>query len=96
MPSPSPSNAPPPHLPDLAISARGLRKTYGGRRVVEALRGVDLDIPRGAIVGLLGPNGAGKSTFINILAGLVIKTAGQVTVWDFDIDRDGRRARSAI
>ena len=104
MPSPSSSNtrqprdqAPPSqHLPDLAIRARGLRKTYGGRRTVEALRGVDLDIPRGAIVGLLGPNGAGKSTFINILAGLVIKTAGQVTIWDFDIDRDGRRARSAI
>ncbi|MDP6691930.1 MAG: ABC transporter ATP-binding protein [Alphaproteobacteria bacterium] len=98
MPSPSSDNARrrQEHLPDLAVSARGLRKTYGGRRVVEALRGVDLDIPRGAIVGLLGPNGAGKSTFINILAGLVIKTAGQVTVWDFDIDRDGRRARSAI
>ena len=83
-------------LPDLAIRASGLRKTYGRKKPVEALRGVDLDIPRGAIVGLLGPNGAGKSTFINILAGLVIKTAGDVHIWDFDIDRDSRRARSAI
>ncbi len=83
-------------LPDLAIQTTGLRKTYGGRRAVEALRGVDLAIPRGAIVGLLGPNGAGKSTFINILAGLVVKTAGQVRIWDFDIDRDSRRARTAI
>lgn len=85
-----------PGLPGLAIETRGLRKTYGGRRAVAALRGIDLAIPRGAIVGLLGPNGAGKSTFINILAGLVIKTAGQVRIWDFDIDRDSRRARSAI
>lgn len=83
-------------LPDLAIRARGLRKTYGGSKKIEALRGVDLDIPRGAIVGLLGPNGAGKSTFINILAGLVIKSAGDVRIWDFDIDQDSRRARSAI
>jgi ABC-2 type transport system ATP-binding protein len=80
----------------LAIKARGLRKTYRGRKVVEALRGIDLDIPRGAIVGLLGPNGAGKSTFINILAGLVVKSGGEVGIWDFDIDRDGRQARSAI
>jgi ABC-2 type transport system ATP-binding protein len=83
-------------LPALAIQAHGLRKTYGGRRVVEALRGIDLAIPRGAIVGLLGPNGAGKSTFINILAGLVMKSAGTVKIWDFDIDRDSRRARGAI
>lgn len=88
-PSPEP-------LPDLAIKTRGLAKTYRGRKVVEALRGIDLDIPRGAIVGLLGPNGAGKSTFINILAGLVIKSGGEVGIWNFDIDRDGRQARSAI
>ena len=89
-----------PALPDLAIQARGLRKTYGARRGrpgrVEALRGIDLEIPRGAIVGLLGPNGAGKSTFINILAGLVVKSAGEVRIWDFDLDRDARRARGAI
>jgi ABC-2 type transport system ATP-binding protein len=48
------------------------------------------------IFGLLGPNGAGKSTLINILAGLVIKTAGSVTVWGIDIDRAPRQARSAI
>ena len=44
----------------------------------------------GEIFGLLGPNGAGKTTFINILAGTVIKTAGQVNVWGFDLDKNSR------
>jgi len=61
-----------------------------------ALDRVDLAIPRGAIFGLLGPNGAGKSTLINILAGLVIKTAGKAIVWGIDIDADARQARAAI
>jgi ABC-2 type transport system ATP-binding protein len=85
--------------PDAAISVRGLRKTYGGGRggpTKEALRGVDLDIPRGSIFGLLGPNGAGKSTFINILAGLVTKSAGTVRIWGFDQDKNPRQSRAAI
>ncbi|GAB4129530.1 MAG: ABC transporter ATP-binding protein [Rhodothalassiaceae bacterium] len=77
-----------------AISVRGLKKTYGGGKV--ALKGIDLDIPRGSIFGLLGPNGAGKSTFINILAGLVTKSAGEVMIWGFDIDRNPRNARASI
>ena len=92
--------------PPAAISARGLRKVYaphsgraGGRRGgsgKEALKGIDLDVPRGSFFGLLGPNGAGKSTFINILAGLVIKTEGRVTIWGHDLDRDNRNARASI
>ncbi|MEM8987233.1 MAG: ABC transporter ATP-binding protein [Pseudomonadota bacterium] len=85
--------------PDSAICARGLRKTYAGTQKSEpkeALKGVDLDVPRGSIFGLLGPNGAGKSTFINILAGLVTKTAGAATVWGFDIDKNPRQARASI
>ena len=62
----------------------------------EALKGVDLQIPRGSIFGLLGPNGAGKSTFINIFAGLVTKSAGTAKIWGVDIDKDPRRARAAI
>lgn len=82
-----------------AIRARGLRKTYAGTKKSppkEALKGIDLDVPQGSIFGLLGPNGAGKSTFINILAGLVNKTAGEVSVWGFDIDHNPRQARAAI
>ncbi|MBO6783101.1 MAG: ABC transporter ATP-binding protein [Alphaproteobacteria bacterium] len=84
--------------PDQAISARGLDKVYksDGSGDVHALRGVNLDIPRGGIFGLLGPNGAGKSTFINILAGLVVKSGGTAQVWGLDIDRDPRSARAAI
>ncbi|MCZ6589228.1 MAG: ABC transporter ATP-binding protein [Alphaproteobacteria bacterium] len=85
-------------LPALAISARGLDKVYrgDGGEAVHALKAIDLDVPRGCIFGLLGPNGAGKSTFINILAGLVIKTGGTARGWDIDIDRNARAARAAI
>lgn len=82
-----------------AIEIRGLVKTYGGRRgspEKQALKGIDLDIPRGSVFGLLGPNGAGKSTLINILAGLVVKTAGQVTIWGFDQDVNPRQSRASI
>ncbi|MFA5582216.1 MAG: ABC transporter ATP-binding protein [Paracoccaceae bacterium] len=82
-----------------AIEIKGLRKTYPAARNVppkEALRGVDLAIPVGSIFGLLGPNGAGKSTLINILAGLTIKTAGQVQIWGFDQDKNPRQSRAAI
>ena len=50
----------------------------------------------GEIFGLLGPNGAGKTTFINILAGTVIKTAGQVNVWGFDLDKNPRQVRASV
>ena len=84
---------------DAAISARNLRKVYAGRKKQPqkvALKGIDLDVPRGSVFGLLGPNGAGKSTFINILAGLVNKTSGEVKIWGFDIDRNPRQARASI
>jgi ABC-2 type transport system ATP-binding protein len=86
-------------LPADAVVVRGLDKTYaasGKRPPKEALRGVDLAIPRGSLFGLLGPNGAGKSTLINILAQLVVKTAGQVSVWGIDLDRYPRNVASAI
>ncbi|MEO0035184.1 MAG: hypothetical protein RLZZ501_1207 [Pseudomonadota bacterium] len=88
------SHSPRAVLPVAAVSVVGLTKVYrGGKR---ALDGVSLDVPRGAFFGLLGPNGAGKSTLINILAGLVIKTAGTVRIWDRDIDRTPRAAKAAI
>ncbi len=86
-------------LPEFAIEAKGLEKTYRGQRgspAVKALKGIDLAIPRGSFFGLLGPNGAGKSTFINILGGVVNKTGGTANIWGFDIDADPRNARGAI
>ncbi|MCZ0960128.1 ABC transporter ATP-binding protein [Paracoccus benzoatiresistens] len=82
-----------------AIEITGLRKTYaaqGNAPAKEALKGINLAIPAGSIFGLLGPNGAGKSTLINILAGLVNKSAGKVTIWGFDQDVNPRQSRAAI
>ena len=77
-----------------AIRIEGLSKTYSGGK--QALNDVSFDVPRGQIFGLLGPNGAGKSTLINILAGLVVKTGGKVTIWGFDIDERPRNAKRSI
>lgn len=85
--------------PESAIEVRGLRKVYrggGGLPPTIALKGLDLDIPRGSFFGLLGPNGAGKSTFINVLAGMVVKTEGIAKVWGFNIDKNPRNARVSI
>lgn len=80
-----------------AIQIEGLRKTYGsGATAKEALKGIDLTIPAGSVFGLLGPNGAGKSTLINILAGLVVKSAGKVTIWGWDQDVNPRQSRASI
>jgi ABC-2 type transport system ATP-binding protein len=86
-----------------AISIRNLVKRYaptgkgagsdGGKL---ALDDVSFDVPQGQIFGLLGPNGAGKSTLINILAGMVRKTAGHASIWGFDIDEHPRNAKRAI
>ncbi len=83
-----------------AISISNLDKTYKpagrGTEPKVALKDVSLTIPKGSIFGLLGPNGAGKSTMINIMAGLVMKSAGDVNIWGFDIERDPRNAKRAI
>ncbi len=86
-------------MTDNAIEIQGLQKTYaatGRSPAKEALKGLDLNIPRGSIFGLLGPNGAGKSTLINILAGLVTKSAGTVKIWGFDQDKNPRQSRASI
>jgi len=76
------------------ISISGLSKTYAGG--FQALKDVDLDINKGEIFGLLGPNGAGKTTLINIVCGIVTKTAGTVTVDGFDHVENFRETRSRI
>jgi ABC-2 type transport system ATP-binding protein len=86
-------------MSEYAIEITGLTKTYKGNKKSppkEALKGVSLAIPKGQIFGLLGPNGAGKSTIINIMAGLVTKTSGDVKIWGIDIDKHPRDVKSAI
>jgi ABC-2 type transport system ATP-binding protein len=82
-----------------AISIKALWKTYRegkSREHKEALKGIDLEIPRGSFFGLLGPNGAGKSTLINIMAGLTVRTGGTVAICGHDIDTGMRAARRSI
>ena len=83
------------HPDDPAIEVSSLRKVYSGveGQPKEALKSLNLTVPRGSIVGLLGPNGAGKSTLINILAALVVKTSGSARILGWDIERDMRCAR---
>jgi ABC-2 type transport system ATP-binding protein len=77
-----------------AITVRGLRKSYRG---VEAVRGIDLDVPTGQVFALLGPNGAGKTTTTEILEGFRPRDAGEVTVLGADPARGGRlRERTGI
>src|SRR4051794_35203739 len=86
-------------LPAQAVEVLGLTKTYkasGRSPAKEALKGIDLAIPRGSLFGLLGPNGAGKSTLINILAGLVNKTGGRGCIWGVDIEKHPRNAKGSI
>jgi putative ABC transport system ATP-binding protein len=78
----------PPHADHeiLAASARGLTKTYGrGDTEVHALRGVDLDLPRGRFTAIMGPSGSGKSTLMHCLAGLDQAGGGTVTVAGTDL-----------
>ena len=76
-----------------AVWAEGLRKRFGR---TEALRGVDLDVPRGSVFGLLGPNGAGKTTAVRILSTLTLPDAGQARVAGYDVVRDADKVRYRI
>ncbi|MGM8849922.1 ABC transporter ATP-binding protein [Salinicola halophyticus] len=77
-----------------ALSIRGLTKVYGNG--FEALKGIDLDVPQGDFFALLGPNGAGKSTTLGIVCSLVQKTAGKVSIFGIDIDKDFAKAKYAL
>ena len=83
---------------NFAIEISNLKKIYDYKKpnAFEALKGINLNIPKKSIFGLLGSNGAGKSTLINIIAGLVIKTEGTVKVWGNDIDINERNAKLSI
>src|SRR4051794_31084920 len=76
-----------------AIEASGLTKRYGETL---ALAGVDLDVPRGAVLALLGPNGAGKTTTVRILTTLTAPTGGSARVAGFDVVEQPHEVRSRI
>jgi len=78
----------------LALSIHNLAKTYGTDTV--ALQSIDLDVPEGDFFALLGPNGAGKSTAIGIISSLVNKSAGTVSVFGHNIDREREAAKACI
>ena len=77
-----------------ALEIKNLTKTY--KNNVEALRGIDLSVERGDFFALLGPNGAGKSTTIGIIASLVNKTSGSVSICGTDVDEDFPLAKSKL
>ncbi len=71
------------HLANTAVEIRGLRKVFGaGHTRVEALAGVDLDIPAGQFLAAMGPSGSGKSTLLHLVAGLEPPDAGRIRVGD--------------
>ena len=80
------------------LSVKNLNKIYSSKNSnsEHALNNLNLDVKEGEIFGLLGPNGAGKTTFINILAGTVIKTSGNVDVWGFNLDKNPRQVKASI
>ena len=80
-------------MPEIVLRAEGLEKRYG---TTVALRGVDLEIEAGGVVGLVGPNGAGKTTLVEIAEGLREPSSGRITVFGLDPARAGARLRERI
>jgi len=76
-----------------AILVEGLTKSFGE---VHALRGIDLSVPRGTILGLLGPNGAGKTTAVRILTTLLLPDGGRALVEGYDVVRQAAAVRRSI
>lgn len=76
-----------------AVKIEKIHKRFGQ---LHALKGIDLTIEQGEFFGLLGPNGAGKSTLINILAGLLKPTYGQVSIMGHDVINAYQAARMSL
>ncbi|HYE04644.1 MAG TPA: ATP-binding cassette domain-containing protein, partial [Planctomycetota bacterium] len=78
---------------DTVLVARGLTKRFGA---FDALKGVDLELARGEVVGFLGPNGAGKSTTMKILTGYLAPTSGTATICGHDLAAEPLACRRQI
>ncbi len=79
---------------DNAIEIKNLKKIYDNK--FEALKGINLNIPKGSFYGLLGPNGAGKTTTIGAISGLVNYNDGSISVMGYDNKKDYRTTRKLI
>lgn len=80
-------------MSDMAIVASGLTRRFGP---VMAVDHIDLALPRAQIYGFLGPNGSGKSTTIRMLCGLLVPTAGTVTVLGHEVPREAEAVRRKL
>jgi len=84
-------------MSDTIIRVRGLRKTYQtGKVFVDALRGVDLDVPPGEFLSIVGPSGSGKSTLFHIVGGLTPPSAGDVIVGGRNVSAVGDSGRTQL
>ncbi|HVM45520.1 MAG TPA: ABC transporter ATP-binding protein [Candidatus Thermoplasmatota archaeon] len=97
-------------MADVAIRTKGLTKVFPPKRRnfvewlkrepkkgdFEALKGVDLEVPRGELFGLLGPNGAGKTTLVKILSTLLLPTEGEASVAGLDVREDANAVRRRV
>jgi ABC-2 type transport system ATP-binding protein len=86
---------------DLVIETKGLKKTFiikgrGGKKEVEAVKGIDLNVKRGEIFGFLGPNGAGKSTTQKMLCTLLRPTGGEAKVLGYSLSEQQEQIRQEI
>ncbi|MFC0877552.1 ABC transporter ATP-binding protein [Saccharicrinis sp. FJH2] len=79
------------------ITIRSLHKTYGkGETANEVLKGINLDISNGQIIGYIGPNGAGKSTTVKILCGMISDFTGDIQVFGYDLKKDATEIKKHI
>ncbi|MGQ9688880.1 MAG: ABC transporter ATP-binding protein [Desulfobaccales bacterium] len=82
-----------------AVDVQGIYKSFRNgffKPAVEVLKGIDLEVPRGAIFGVLGPNGAGKTTLISILTTVLLPDRGRATVLGLDVVKDAALLRQRI